>query len=240
MSKQYEIGDDLRIARTRVATRTFAQLAQPIGYEAWTVSLSRGNGERTDTEIRHMFDPNDGYHNTERLYSKMRGKIGTFVGVVAVLRNQMIGYAWATDDVGTLSVPRQYAKRAAYEALGKRPYASVAQLNTLPKYQGQGVGSIMLEEVLRPFDPNQRPTAYVFDENKEGLDWWTHRGFRPRPEVATPKYTYFGEGAAPVDQWRLEAYSVGSVQARVSSYGPDLPYYEVVESARHGYAPRPL
>lgn len=231
MSTGNEIGGNLRIARTRIPSLVFARLAQPIGYEAWHAKAAQGEIKRTDAEIRHMFDPDNTYGNAERLYQRMHEKVGMFVGVVALLEDEPIGYTWAADDVGAGTSAAQYAKRLAYAAKGKKPYAWVAQINVLPDCQNQGVGSVMLEEVLAPFDFYQKPTAYVFDENKRSLAWFKARGFGARPDAPEQKIGYFGNDAAPVMQWRLEALCVGTVQCSITAHcPPELPYYELLEA----------
>lgn len=210
----------LVILRTTEPSRELADIAQPIGYAAWRSRLET----RDDADIRHMFDPGKP-EQAERLLKRMREKAGQFVGVVATATNvsaEPVGYAWAVDDMsgGTMA---KLTKRV----LGRKPYTWVAQINVIPKLQGQGIGTAMLQELMRGFPDERQPTAYVFDENQLTLGWFRKLGFNPKPEQPVPQTLYFGEDRPPVMQWRLVATSTASVEQEIKNYYPNLPEFTV-------------
>ncbi len=226
----YETNRGLTIIRTRKPSLELAQLAQPIGYAAWKERMP----QRPDSQVRNVFNP-DNPQNAEKLLARMKSKVGKFVGVVAVKNEQQIGYAWATDDVGNMNHLMQYAKVLGGKWKGEKPFVWNAHINVLPEWQGKGVGSVLLREVLAPFDSDQRVSAYVFDENVAALGWFMSRGFKPRPkkpvdpnEKPSGPDMYFGEGAEHVSQWRFEAPSVDVVLS-TEAEGVDRSRYEVVE-----------
>lgn len=225
-----ETNNGLTIIRTPEPTLGLAQIAQSIGYAAWRERMPH----RPDSQQRHVFDP-DNQQNTNKLLVKMKSKVGKFVGVVAILDNGPIGYAWAANDVGNLSPTRQKAKILAGKLKGQKPYAWNAHINVHPEHQGNGLGTALLHEVLSPFKNEQKATAYVFDENQITLNWFKKRGFSPRPDEPTDPNDnpdgpdiYFGEGADHVLQWRLEAPSTETVMNITGNYH-NLPLYQVVE-----------
>jgi GNAT superfamily N-acetyltransferase len=227
-----EFSGDLTIVRARKSSLGLAELAQPIGYAAWRKQMPR----RPDNQQRNVFNPDDP-RSANRLLKRMNSKVGKFVGVVAMLDETPIGYAWAADDVGNMSPWEQRAKTVAGALSGKKPYAWSAQINVLPDYQGRGVGSALLTEVYGPFDDDAKGTAYVFDENSAALGWFRKRGFSPSPEAPVDPNDrpggpdmYFGEGAVHVAQWRLEAPSTQEV-IEITGQIAALPQYQVLERA---------
>jgi|GEM_PF-1274800 len=222
-----DTGGELTIVHANKPTLALAEVAQPIGHAAWSERMPH----RSDAQLRHVFDPDDP-KVAERLLAKMESKVGTFSGVIALLDGQPVGYAWAADDVGNLSPFKQRVKTAAGLLKGQKPYAWTGHINVLPEHQGKYIGNALLTEVLAPFDDDQRPTAYVFDENGLTLDWFMARGFAPRPEKPVDPNgrpdgpdLYFGEGATHVQQWRLEAPSTQTVIGILQQRG--LPQYTV-------------
>lgn len=208
----------------------FAQLAQIIGYDAWSARMP----DRPINQMRQMFNP-DNQRNAENLLEKMNSKIGQFVGAVAVRNDEPIGYAWTHDDVGNMSLAQQKMKTLAKKLKGEKPYVWVAHINVLTRYQSKGYGSILLREILKPFDDDQKVSTYVFDENQITLNWFKKFGFSPRPEHPVDPNgkpdgpdIYFGEGADHVLQWRLEAQSNKSVRDSIENR-TIWPPYSVVE-----------
>ncbi len=55
---------------------------------------------------------------------------------------------------------------------------SVLRLYVLPSYQGQGIGSQLLREVLAAFPTVRRVELEVAEANVQGRTFWTKRGFR--------------------------------------------------------------
>jgi ribosomal protein S18 acetylase RimI-like enzyme len=55
---------------------------------------------------------------------------------------------------------------------------SVLRLYVLPDYQGQGIGSQLLNRALAAFPNAQRIELQVAEGNPSGLSFWTKRGFR--------------------------------------------------------------
>jgi len=55
---------------------------------------------------------------------------------------------------------------------------SVLRLYVLPDYQGQGIGSQLLDRALAAFPNAQRIELQVAEGNPSGLSFWTKRGFR--------------------------------------------------------------
>ncbi len=221
---------NLVINRDFIPTRLLSESAQEIGYEAWRHRLTT----RSDYEIKNMFNPGS-LKTIEKFQKNIARKIGRFVSVIAFQSNEPIGYAWAADDVGNLTPAQQRAKTLALKARGRKPYAWIAQINVLPDYQGEGIGSAMLFEVLKPFSNDQKPTAYVFDENQPTLSWFRSLDFYARPEKPTDPNDqangpdlYFGLAADHVLQWRLEAESVDSVRKNLGKIV--LPNYVVREA----------
>jgi len=213
--------ENLVLKHTFEPTTELVLSAQEIGFRAW---LAQFGAYRTSMEIRRMFDPVVPNKNAERLLEQMQEKaeIGLFSGIVALRGSMEVGYAWAADDMSGGRGERFYKKHVK----GRKPYAWLAQINVLPKYQRQGIGSAMMLEVLEPFDIYQRPTAYVFDENPDVLKWFRRRGFSPSEQKPTKKYDYFGEEADPAMQWCLVAPGIGVVQDFIRRSG-ELPIYYV-------------
>ncbi len=197
----------LSIIRIHEPTLEFTTTAQFIGHEAWSVRLPK----RSDNEIRHVFNP-DNPQNAKKLLERMNSKIGQFVGTIALKNGEPIGYAWAHDDIGNMSIAQQKFKMMAMKLDGKKPYIWVAHINVLSSYQSKGIGSVLLKETLDPFDDDKKISTYVFDENQLTLNWFKKFGFIPKPKDAVDPNDrkdgpdiYFGEGAEHVSQWRLEA-----------------------------------
>jgi ribosomal protein S18 acetylase RimI-like enzyme len=98
------------------------------------------------------------WHHPDRLRRQMsnprvgfllaRTDTGALVGVATVKQS---------DDAGTVSVLRLYV---------------------LPDYQGQGIGSQLLNRTLAAFPNAQRIELQVAEGNPSGLSFWTKRGFR--------------------------------------------------------------
>jgi ribosomal protein S18 acetylase RimI-like enzyme len=98
------------------------------------------------------------WHHPDRLRRQMsnprvgfllaRTDTGALVGVATVMQS---------DDAGTVSVLRLYV---------------------LPDYQGQGIGSQLLNRALAAFPNAQRIELQVAEGNPSGLAFWTKRGFR--------------------------------------------------------------
>jgi GNAT superfamily N-acetyltransferase len=223
---------ELKIVRYREPSLKLAELAQPIGLTAWRQRMPH----RPEHQHLNVFNPEDP-KNAEKLLDRMHSKIGNFVFVTAIIDEEVVGYSWAADDVGNMSPAKQKLKTAAGKLQGKKPFAWVAQINVLPDYQHAGIGSALLHEVVEPFDEDQKPVAYVFDENQLTLNWFRKRAFAARPaEPVDPSPDpegpdiYFGEGAEHVSQWRLEAQSVeiGARRAASRSYG--LTDYNTVDA----------
>ncbi len=221
--------NELIIVRSDQKTEQFARLAQSIGYAAWTNRFPN----RPDVQIRNAFNP-DSDENAYELMDRMHSKIGQFVCNLAILDGRTIGYAWAADDVGNISPFQQKLKTFGGELLkNEKPYAWLAQINVLPEYQGNGVGTVLLNRTLEPFAKDQRVSAYSIMENQSAIRWFENHGFSPRP--AEPKDPaddvngpdkYFGEGAEHVMQLRLQADSVKSV---ITTLHPDvLPLHRVI------------
>ncbi len=55
---------------------------------------------------------------------------------------------------------------------------SVLRLYVLPEYQGQGIGTKLLNDALAGFPSTRRLELQVAEGNPSGLSFWTNRGFR--------------------------------------------------------------
>ncbi|HET7640991.1 MAG TPA: GNAT family N-acetyltransferase [Ktedonobacteraceae bacterium] len=210
--------EHLRLSVYHKPSRTLAQAANSVGYDAWLQRFVRSD-LRTRDELRHVFDPD----NPQRLLEKMRdaATIRRFAGVVATGRNgrEAIGGIWGADDI---SGP--VALRMQKRAEGKE-YAWVAQLNVRPAYWGLGVGKALLATFLRQFDDRQPTSVYVFRENWPSLHWFQGCGYTT---TGRQERDFFGPGASPVTQVRLQAttsHVLGKLQARAVD--------EIVDEVRH-------
>jgi ribosomal protein S18 acetylase RimI-like enzyme len=92
------------------------------------------------------------------------------------LRRQMsdprVGFLLARTDTGAL-VGVATVKRSDDGAT-----ASLLRLYVLPDYQGQGIGSQLLNRSLAAFPNAHRIELQVAAGNPAGLSFWTKRGFR--------------------------------------------------------------
>ena len=204
-----------------------AEAAQEVGFRAFLNSLPR-----TQEEVSHMFDhrPERIHGMTSLLFKRMEqvSRAGTFSGVLAVMKGARlvpIGYGFAGDNVSGSYLKRHYKKHQFEKGRGLKVYPELTQLNVWPEMQGLGVGSAMLYEILGSFKPEQHPTAYVFGENYETLEWFDRRRFEP---TGMEMKSYFGEDARQVEEWRLQAPSVEEVRVNLREEH-HLPPYEVIE-----------
>ena len=226
--KTYDISN-LTILRSNEPSYSLADEAQKIGYAAWSDRFSN----RPKSQIENVFNANS-IEKIEKLQKAFAKKIGRFVSVIAMQDTDPVGYAWGSDDVGNMSITNQKIKQAALKINGKKPYAWVAQINVLPEYQREGIGSAMLKELLTPFDDDQRVSTYVFHENQLTLGWFLDMGFDTIPNEPVdpsdnpdgPDY-YFGTEAEHVLQWRLQASSVDDIVNKLGKIV--LPEYKLVE-----------
>lgn len=231
-TESHEIDNGWTIVRSKKPSLRLAQLAQSIGYTAWTDRMPH----RPDTQMRNVFDP-DKPQKAEKLLARMSSKIGRFVSVVAYIGEEPVGYAWATDDVGNMSLIKQRVKTfVGNKVKGQKPYAWNAQINALTNYQNHGVGSSMLDRVYEPFDDDQMGGAYSFKENPETRAWFLKRAFYARPtrpvdpnENPYDPDIYFGVGAEHVMQWRFESESIYNVRKNIAEMGLLIPHVEVVD-----------
>jgi ribosomal protein S18 acetylase RimI-like enzyme len=92
------------------------------------------------------------------------------------LRRQMsdpgVGFLLARTDTGAL------VGVATVKQADDAKTVSVLRLYVLREYQGQGVGSRLLDRALAPFPNAQRIELHVAEGNPAGLSFWTKRGFR--------------------------------------------------------------
>jgi GNAT superfamily N-acetyltransferase len=107
------------------------------------------------------------------------------VSVEAFFGDEIIGNALATrgpnDNLGSYrNLAAAVINETAKRIVGDRsnPSIIVNTINVFPEYQGRGVGSVLLREVLYPFESKKmvrvRTEAGVADE------WFGHRGFYAR------------------------------------------------------------
>lgn len=92
------------------------------------------------------------------------------------LRRQMshprVGFLLARTDTGAL------VGVATVKQSDDARTVSVLRLYVLRDYQGQGIGSQLLNGALAAFPDAQRIELQVADGNPSGLAFWTKRGFR--------------------------------------------------------------
>ncbi len=92
------------------------------------------------------------------------------------LRRQMssplVGFLLARADTGAL------VGVATVKLSHDGATVSVLRLYVLPNYQGQGIGSRLLNRALAAFPSAQRIELHVAEGNPSGLSFWTKRGFR--------------------------------------------------------------
>jgi ribosomal protein S18 acetylase RimI-like enzyme len=201
-----------------------------IGYWAWLSQF-----DRSEPEIFHVFRSARGRRNFMNTLSSIQSENQRAQkrtahlalrgsGVVLVARlpelsrdpvQQSIGYIIARNDRSG-SLPHRLHK--AYRE-HQPPYMWIQSLNVRPDFGFQGVGSALVAAALGSFHDRQKPTAYVFDENRGALKFFTeHLGFRVAPpeQEPQPQEGFFGYGTEPPWQWRLEAESVAQVRSRIS------------------------
>jgi hypothetical protein len=100
------MSDRLTIERTHQPTIELTRLAQTIGLAAWQQRMPwRGEA------VRHTFNPDDPA-KADRLLARMKEKSGRFVGAVALIGEQPVGYSLAHDDVSGNSIERLFKQSA--------------------------------------------------------------------------------------------------------------------------------
>jgi ribosomal protein S18 acetylase RimI-like enzyme len=210
-------GESLFLRVTDEPSIDLARTATYVGFAAWQKRFVN----RTDTELRHMFDP----LQSELTYRHMcqAAAVGRFAGVVAIAHDgdvpSTIGVAWGADDMSGNWLERQTKRHIFHQ----KPYAWLAQMNVHPAYQRQYIGTSLLDCFLHEFDSHQKPTAYIFDENQPTRQWFIDDlGFSEVPNYPVSK-RYFGPHSQPVQQWRLQAESVQDVRARIAVHYKNLP-----------------
>lgn len=201
------IRNDVVYETIKKPTFQFAFIAQSIGYQAWIHRFT----ERSDTEIRQMFAPDGATQvsNAEKSFQRMQGKSaqGKFCGVLALHDSRVVGFGWAADDMAV----------SVQQPPTETPYVWLAHSNVLPGFQGNGIGHGLIKSRLQNFDVEQKPVAYVFDENQPTIRLFEKLGFMKNPSEPRVKYEYFGSSFEPVQQWRLEAPNVGEVLANLQT-----------------------
>lgn len=204
--------EGIRIETFAEPTIAFAEIAQRIGFEAWRDRFP----ERSESEIRHMFNPDSSQKAQQLLaYMEQKASFGRFVGAMAFhsevekATEDLIGYAWAADDMSG-----GWPTRAVKKIRRQRPYAWLAQLNVVPEMQSRGIGSRLASAAFSLFDGDQKPTTYVFAENPKTMRWFMTQGFAVAGDSVQMAYFGEDEGIAPVQQQRLQGYRVAQVIER--------------------------
>lgn len=191
----------------RAPTPEFALIAQSIGYQSW----ARRFTQRSDGEIRQMFAPDGAAQaiNAEKSLQRMQEKStrGKFCGVLALQNSRVVGFGWSADDTAV----------SVQQPPSDTPYVWMAHLNVLPDFQGNGIGRGLISNILQNFDSDQKPAAYVFDENQPTIRLFEGLGFVKNPGIPRVKHDYFGDAFEPVQQWRLEAPSVAEVLSNLQT-----------------------
>jgi ribosomal protein S18 acetylase RimI-like enzyme len=89
------------------------------------------------------------------------------------MSNPRFGFLLARTDAGAL------VGVATVERSDDGATISVLRLYVLPDYQGQGIGTHLLNSALAAFPDAQRIELQVAEGNPSGLSFWMKRGFRP-------------------------------------------------------------
>src|SRR5437867_13184487 len=88
------------------------------------------------------------------------------------MSNPRVGFLLARTDNGALGGV------ATVKQSDDAGTVSVLRLYVLPDYQGQGIGSQLLNRALAAFPDARRIELQVAEGNPSGLSFWTKRGFR--------------------------------------------------------------
>jgi ribosomal protein S18 acetylase RimI-like enzyme len=215
-----------------------AGTCREIGREAWSSQL-----QRTPDEIAHAFTTKKSFETiSDMLIANRRARMGGRLslngsGVLLFAKlpslpvypdEQTIGYA-IVRQAESGSLPARAVKSFV---MRQQPYVNIQSINVRPEYQGMGVGSALIHAALEHFGADQKPTAYVFEENQRGLETFGKMGFvkTPAGQEPEPQKDYFGPNTQPPRQWRLEAESAYDVQvAIVDRLGDRFPEYVTVD-----------
>lgn len=136
----------------------------------------------------HTATPSDADHIAQLLRESWEATYGSFLtpddlsavaqewhhpdGLRRQMSNPRVGFLLARTDTGTL------VGVATVERSDDGKTVSVLRLYVLPGYQGQGIGSRLLNRSLAIFPNAHRTELQVAARNPEGLSFWTKRGFR--------------------------------------------------------------
>jgi len=93
-------------------------------------------------------------------------------GLRRQISNPGVGFLLARTDTGAL------VGVATVKQSDDARTVSVLRLYVLRDYQGQGIGSQLLNRALAAFPDAQRIELQVAEGNPSGLSFWTKRGFR--------------------------------------------------------------
>lgn len=168
-----------------------ATVVQQIGFTAYRQALV---ATRTHEEVSRVYDPWEEIDkNAHELFKEMKAKEaeGRFNAVVAMFGDQAVGYAWASE-------PKpDFLTRALNKLRSVQPRVVIEDIAVLPEFQGRGVGTEMIRDLLKSFDPKQVPEAVVMQELPGAVDWFMKRGFGENMHPPEPDHR-FGTKEKPV------------------------------------------
>lgn len=88
------------------------------------------------------------------------------------ISNPLVRFLSARTDTGVLVGVAKVMRS------GDGATVTILRLYVLPGYQGQGIGSRLLDRAVAAFPTAQRIVLQVAEGNPSGLSFWTKRGFR--------------------------------------------------------------
>lgn len=188
-------------------TATFTRELQDIALRGWAASTGR-----SDAELRTQFNSQSSRHvaGVREIYKRYAAQeAGGLVIATGQDDADIRGFALAANDISGNYLAQAYKR--TFDR--KKVYAHIRHVCVDVPYQGLGIGNRLVTEVLQSFEPTQKPTAYVFDENSVAIAGIKRLGFNLSPPDQEPKKIegYFGENAPAVYQRRYEAASVAAV-----------------------------
>lgn len=208
-----------------------AALAQDIGYEAWARELQ---GIRPQGGVARVYKrPGDSSMESEELLldEMLAAEAeGRFSAVVAYVGEQAVGYAWAAEVSSPSPLLRRVSARVGLSDPIRKP-VQIKEINVLPEFQHQGLGSIILYELIGPYNQYQRPQADVPVEMENTVSWFQDRSFGESAESPEPDHR-FGQAEKPVIVQRLVAPGVDLVQRQITHLlSGDSPFYRIAGEA---------
>lgn len=149
------------------AADEFAKVSSSVFKLVWHTSFPPAS--ISASKINSLFSPDK---ISEKIAAKSR--TARFSGIIAVTdaRNNRaaVGAGWVVEDITGGWSDRRRPRRAV-------PPIRLEMLGVPRRYQGRGIGSLVLMELLSSFDDDQHITASVPRDNQSAIRWFGRRGF---------------------------------------------------------------